>query len=121
MTGRLDGKVATITGAGCVGPGWGNGRAACVRFAEEGAKIFAVDLRADTMDETLTRTRDAGGEVEPHLCDVTDPERVEARVAACLARFGKVDILVNNVGGSFKGGAVQLSEEDWDRQMDFNL
>ncbi|MBE9636974.1 SDR family NAD(P)-dependent oxidoreductase [Salipiger mangrovisoli] len=121
MTRRLEGKVAIITGAGCVGPGWGNGRAACVRFAEEGAKIFAVDLRVDTMEETLTRTRDAGGEVEPYLCDVTDRASVEAMVAACLARFGRVDILVNNVGGSFKGGAAQLSEEDWDRQMDFNL
>lgn len=121
MTRRLEGKVAIITGAGCVGPGWGNGRAACVRFAEEGAKIFAVDLRADTMEETLTRTREAGGEVEPHLCDVTDRASVEAMVAACIARFDRVDILVNNVGGSFKGGAAQLSEEDWDRQMDFNL
>ncbi|WP_353475415.1 SDR family NAD(P)-dependent oxidoreductase [Salipiger sp. H15] len=121
MTGRLQGKVAIITGAGCVGPGWGNGRAACVRFAEEGAKIFAVDLRAETMDETLSRTRDAGGEVEPHLCDVTDLTSVEAMTQACIARFGRVDILVNNVGGSAKGGAAQLSEEDWDRQMDFNL
>ncbi|WP_226626256.1 SDR family NAD(P)-dependent oxidoreductase [Alloyangia pacifica] len=121
MTRRLEGKVAIITGAGCVGPGWGNGRAACVRFAEEGAKIFAVDLRADTMEETLSRTRDAGGEVEAYLCDVTDRASVEAMVAACIARFGRVDILVNNVGGSFKGGAAQLSEEDWDRQMDFNL
>ncbi|MBY6092542.1 SDR family NAD(P)-dependent oxidoreductase [Maritimibacter alkaliphilus] len=103
MTGRLDGKVPLITGASCIGPGWGNGRAVCVRFAEEGAKSFAVDLRADTMDETLTRTRDAGGEVEPHLCDVTDPERVEAMVAACLARFSEVYILINNRGGSFKG------------------
>ncbi|SDI23471.1 SDR family NAD(P)-dependent oxidoreductase [Alloyangia pacifica] len=121
MTRRLESKVAIVTGAGCVGPGWGNGRAACVRFAEEGAKIFAVDLRADTMEETLTRTREAGGEVEPYLCDVTDRASVEAMVAACIARFGRVDILVNNVGGSFKGGAAQLSEEDWDRQMDFNL
>ncbi|MCA0996156.1 SDR family NAD(P)-dependent oxidoreductase [Alloyangia pacifica] len=121
MTRRLEGKVAIITGAGCVGPGWGNGRAACVRFAEEGAKIFAVDLRADTMEETLSRTRDAGGEVEPYLCDVTDRASVEAMVAACIPRFGRVDILVNNVGGSFKGGAAQLSEDDWDRQMDFNL
>ncbi|ANT61621.1 3-oxoacyl-ACP reductase [Salipiger sp. CCB-MM3] len=121
MTRRLEGRVAIITGAGCVGPGWGNGRAACVRFAEEGAKIFAVDLRADTMEETLSRTRAAGGEVEPYLCDVTDRASVEAMVAACIARFGRVDILVNNVGGSFKGGAAQLSEEDWDRQMDFNL
>ncbi|QEW19505.1 2-(R)-hydroxypropyl-CoM dehydrogenase [Marinibacterium anthonyi] len=125
MTGRLQDKVAIITGAGCVGPGWGNGRAACVRFAEEGAKIFAVDLKPETMEETLARTRDAiastGGAVEPHLCDVTDRASVEAMVAACIDRFGKVDILVNNVGGSAKGGAVELSEEDWDRQMEFNL
>ena len=121
MAGRLDGKVAIITGAGCVGPGWGNGRAACVRFAEEGAKIFAVDLRADPMAETLSRTREAGGEVEPHLCDVTDRAAVEAMVAACVARFGRLDILVNNVGGSAKGGPAEMDEETWDRQIDFNL
>ena len=121
MAGRLDGKVAIVTGAGCVGPGWGNGRATCVRFAEEGAKIFAVDLRADMMEETLTRVRDASGEIEPHLCDVTDRAAVDAMVAACIARFGKVDILVNNVGGSAKGGVTKLSDGDWDRQLDFNL
>ncbi|WP_136635294.1 SDR family NAD(P)-dependent oxidoreductase [Pseudooceanicola onchidii] len=121
MVGRLDGKVAIITGAGCVGPGWGNGRAACVRFAEEGAKIFAVDLRADTLAETITRTKAAGGEIETHLCDVTDRAAVEAMVAACIARFGRVDILVNNVGGSAKGGPAQMDEDTWDRQIDFNL
>lgn len=121
MAGRLDGKIAIITGAGCVGPGWGNGRATCVRFAQEGAKIFAVDLRADTMEETLERTRAEGGEIEPYLCDVTDRAAVEQMVAACIARFGGVDILVNNVGGSAKGGAIALDEQAWDRQMDFNL
>jgi NAD(P)-dependent dehydrogenase (short-subunit alcohol dehydrogenase family) len=121
MAGRLDGKVALITGAGCVGPGWGNGRATCVRFAEEGAKIFAVDLKSDSMVETLERVKAAGGEVEPYLCDVTDRKAVEAMVAACVDRFGTVDILVNNVGGSAKGGPVELAEEVWDRQMDFNL
>lgn len=121
MTGRLDGKIAIITGAGCVGSGWGNGRATCVRFAQEGARIFAVDLRAETMQETLRLVREAGGEIEPYLCDVTDAAAVEAMVAACIARFGRVDVLVNNVGGSARGGAVDLSEADWDRQLDFNL
>lgn len=121
MTGRLQGKVAIVTGAGCVGPGWGNGRATCARFAEEGARIFAVDLKADTMVETLQRVRDAGGEVEPCLCDVTDVAAVEAMVAACIARFGRVDMLVNNVGGSAKGGATDLDEAGWDRQMRINL
>lgn len=121
MARRLEGKVAIVTGAGCVGPGWGNGRATAVRFAEEGAKIFAVDLRADTLEETLQRTRDVGGEIESHLCDVTDSSAVETMVEACVARFGRVDILVNNVGGSAKGGPVEMTEEVWDRQVDFNL
>ncbi|OJH43306.1 SDR family NAD(P)-dependent oxidoreductase [Paracoccus sp. SM22M-07] len=121
MTGRLEGKVAIVTGAGCVGPGWGNGRATCVRFAEEGAKIFAVDLKSDTMEETIARTREAGGEIEPYLCDVTDFDAVTAMVEACIARFGRVDILVNNVGGSAKGGATELDDATWHKQLDFNL
>lgn len=121
MARRLEGKVAIITGAGCVGPGWGNGRAACVRFAEEGARIFAVDLKAETMEETLNRVRAVGGEVEPYLCDVTDAAAVEAMAAACMERFGAIDSLVNNVGGSAKGGPTVLDEESWDRQMNFNL
>lgn len=121
MTGRLDGKVAIITGAGCVGPGWGNGRAECVRFAEEGAKIFAVDLTAEPMQETLEKIADVGGEVETHLCDVTDKAQVDAMVQACIDRFGRVDILINNVGGSARGGPVEMDEDTWDGQMEYNL
>ena len=121
MPGRLEGKIAIVTGAGCVGPGWGNGRATCVRFAQEGAKIFAVDLKTETMEETVARVTEAGGEIETHLCDVTDRTAVEAMVTACVDRFGGVDILVNNVGGSAKGGATDMDEATWDRQMDFNL
>ena len=121
MSGRLEGKVVIVTGAGCVGPGWGNGRAVAVRFAQEGAKIFAVDKSADAMRETLERLDAAGAEFDSHLCDVNDSAAVKALVDACVARFGRVDVLVNNVGGSAKGGPVQLSEEDWDRQLNFNL
>ena len=124
MTGRLQDKVAIVTGAGCVGPGWGNGRAAAVAFAREGARVFAVDLKAEAMTETVacaTQAAAHGGEIRTHTADVTDSAQVQAIVAACLAAFGRVDILVNNVGGSAKGGAVALSEEAWDRQLDFNL
>src|SRR5215472_1139933 len=121
MSGRLQGKVAIVSGAGCVGPGWGNGRAMAVIFAQEGAKVFAADKNMDAMTETLARVRDAGGEIEPHQCDATDSAQVEKLVAACRARFGRVDILVNNVGGSSAGGAAELSEAAWDAQMDYNL
>ncbi len=124
MSGRLAGKVALITGAGCVGPGWGNGRSAAVLFAREGAQVLAVDLEPEPMAETVTRaTAEAahGGCIRTHLADVTDAAQVAAMVEACVAAYGRVDILVNNVGGSAKGGAVALSEDAWDRQIDFNL
>ncbi|MET4247256.1 SDR family oxidoreductase [Bradyrhizobium sp. LA6.7] len=121
MTGRLHGKVAIITGAGCVGPGWGNGRAAAVLFAQQGAKIFAVDMKADAMEETVARAREGGGEIETYTCDATNSEQVAAMVAACVKRFGKLDTLVNNVGGSAPGGAVALSEEAWNRQINVNM
>jgi NAD(P)-dependent dehydrogenase (short-subunit alcohol dehydrogenase family) len=124
MAGRLEGKIAIITGAGCVGPGWGNGRAAAVAFAREGARVFAVDRNADSMAETVERATETaanGGAIRTYTCDVTDSAQVLAMVQACVEAFGGVNILVNNVGGSAAGGAVKLSEEAWDRQMDLNL
>ena len=121
MTRRLEGRIAIVTGAGCVGPGWGNGRATAVRFAEEGAKIFAVDLNPDALEETIERTRNVGGEIVGHICDITDGDAVAAMVRACVDHFGRVDILVNNVGGSAKGGPADMTEDVWDKQVDFNL
>src|SRR5580704_7233048 len=121
MPSRLDGKVAIVAGAGCVGPGWGNGRATAVIFAREGAKIFAVDRDAESMRETVERVRETGGAVTTHLCDATDSGAVAAMVNACVAAHGRVDILVNNVGGSAPGGPVELAEDAWDRQLDYNL
>ena len=118
MSGRLANKVALVTGAGCVGPGWGNGRATCVRFAEEGAKIFAVDRDLDSVVETVERVKAAGGEIAVQQCDVTDDASIAATVAAC---FGRIDILVNNVGGSAHGGPVEMAEEVWDAQVASNL
>ncbi len=121
MNGRLQDRIAIVTGAGSVGPGWGNGRATCVRFAEEGARIFAVDRDLDKTAETVERVQAAGGEIVIHQCDVTKSDSVKAMVDACLRRFGRIDILVNNVGGSAHGGPVEMSEEVWDAQVDFNL
>ena len=121
MAGRLDGKVAIVVGAGCVGPGWGNGRAMAVIFAREGARVFAVDRDADAMRDTIDRVREAGGEITSHLCDATDSSALAAMVDACVAAYGRIDILVKNVGGSAAGGPVELPEDAWRRQLDYNL
>ena len=120
MPGRLAGKVALICGAGCVGPGWGNGRAAAVLFAREGAKVFAVDKDADSMMETVARVGN-DGEIVTHICDVLDDSQVKAMTEACCKAFGHIDILVNNVGGSAAGGVTEMAEEIFDRQIDYNL
>jgi NAD(P)-dependent dehydrogenase (short-subunit alcohol dehydrogenase family) len=121
VTGRLQNRIAIVTGAGCVGPGWGNGRAIAVRFAEEGARIFAVDRDLDSVRETIDRVKAMGGEIVTHQCDVTGAASVEAMVKTCLDRFGRIDILINNVGGSAHGGPVEMSEDAWDAQVDHNL
>jgi NAD(P)-dependent dehydrogenase (short-subunit alcohol dehydrogenase family) len=117
MGSRLKGKVAIVSGAGSVGPGWGNGRATTVRFVEEGAQVFAVDRDASALKETI----DKAPGIATHICDVTDSNALRAMVEACIARFGRVDVLVNNVGGSAAGGPVEMSEEVWDAQVDSNL
>jgi NAD(P)-dependent dehydrogenase (short-subunit alcohol dehydrogenase family) len=119
--GRLGGKVAIVTGAGCVGPGWGNGRAVCVRLAEEGATIVGVDRDLDAMQDTVERVRAVGGEITAVACDVTDAGEVARMVEGCVTSHGRVDILVNNVGGSAPGGPVALDEDRWDAQIALNL
>jgi NAD(P)-dependent dehydrogenase (short-subunit alcohol dehydrogenase family) len=121
MAGRLEGKVAIVTGAGSVGPGWGNGRAIAYRFAQEGARVLAVDLSADALKETVERIEQEGGAVSTCLANVTISDDIARMVQSCVDAYGRVDILVNNVGGSRKGGPVQLSEADWDTQLDYNL
>jgi hypothetical protein len=121
MSKRLDGKVAVIIGAGCVGPGWGNGRATAFRFVEEGASVLAVDNSEEALLETIERVAPLDGIMETFIGDATKSQSVSSMIAACMSRFGRLDILVNNVGGSKKGGPVDLSEEDWDSQIDQNL
>lgn len=119
--GRLAGKVALVTGAGSVGPGWGNGRAIAVRFAEEGACVFGVDREADRLTETARLVAEAGNTFVGGSCDVTSSASIADMVARCMAEFGHIDVLVNNVGGSARGGPVEMSEEVWDAQIDHNL
>src|SRR6185295_10812619 len=106
---------------GSVGPGWGNGRAIAYRFAQEGARIFAADRDMRNLDDTLACVREIGGTIEPFACNVVDSAEVAAMMKACEARFGRIDVLVNNVGGSAPGGPVEMSEDVFDAQVDHNL
>ncbi len=118
---RLEGKVAIVTGAGCVGAGWGNGKATAVLLAREGASVFLLDIVETSVAETAEIIRAGGGTCEPDVCDMLVPMQVERAVRNCLRRFGRIDILVNNVGGSEPGSPIDMPEEVWDQQIDFNL
>ncbi|WP_242885981.1 SDR family NAD(P)-dependent oxidoreductase [Actinomadura litoris] len=121
VEGRLAGKVALVTGAGSAGPGWGNGRATAVVFAREGARVFAVDRDAASLARTMELIGEAGGEGRPYECDVTDAAAVATMTEACQAVYGRIDVLVCNVGGSRPGGAADLDERTWDGQLGLNL
>jgi NAD(P)-dependent dehydrogenase (short-subunit alcohol dehydrogenase family) len=121
MSQRFTGKVAIVTGAGCIGPGWGNGRAIAVGLAREGATVIGVDRNPDSMTETAERIAAEGGRFEPVTLDVTDGAAIAHLVEDVAERHGHIDILVNNVGGSAAGGPVEMSEEVWDLQIDTNL
>ncbi len=116
MTGRLDSKVAVITGAGS-----GIGRATAELFAQEGAAVAILDIRADPADEVAAAITAAGGRALGLAADVTDDGQVRAAIASVIAAFGPVNILYNNAGiGST--GAVDVAEEaDWDRCFDINV
>lgn len=118
---RFEDKVAIVTGAGCVASGWGNGRAIAVRLAEEGARVFAVDRDPERLKETLYLAGPTAKYITTYECDVTSAREVQNMVQSCISKLGTLDILINNVGGSAPGGAVEMSEEVWDAQIAFNL
>ena len=117
----LKGKIAFVAGAGSVGPGWGNGKATAVLLARQGAQVFATDVKEAAANETRALIEKEGGVCAVQQCNMTDAGEVRAAVDACVKRFGRIDILVNNCGGSAAGDPVSMSEEVWDAQLDLNL
>ncbi len=117
----MKGKVAIVTGAGSVGPGWGNGKATATLLARQGAELFLVDINEDAVRETQAIIEKEGGTAHVHRSDMMIAADVQEMVQACVTRFRRIDILVNNVGGSAPGDPVAMTEEVWDRQIDFNL
>ena len=118
---RLDGKVALVTGCGTVGEGWGNGKAIAVLLARQGASVYGCDLNEEAAQATRKLIEAEGGMAQVQVCDVTRSADVKALVEACVARFGRIDILINNVGRSEPGDPVTMDEAVWDEQMDVNL
>jgi len=117
----LSGKVAFVAGAGSVGDGWGNGRATAVLLARQGARVFGVDFDTAALDGTAKIMREEGLTWAGCQADMTCSDSVAKAVEQCVSQFGRIDILVNNVGGSTPGDPVSLSVEGWDGQMDRNL
>ena len=119
--GRLEGKVAIVTGAGSSGPGVGNGKAASVLFAREGAKVLLVDIDSDHAQETLDLITAEGGEASVFQADVTNADHCRSMVESAVERYGRLDILDNNVGVLLREKFTDIDPDDWDRVMAINL
>jgi NAD(P)-dependent dehydrogenase (short-subunit alcohol dehydrogenase family) len=117
----LQGKVALVTGSGSIGTGWGNGKAIAVLFARQGAKVMGADIDAQAAEETGSHIEREGNCLIAVSCDVTDGTAVKGLIRYCVDRFGRIDILVNNVGRSEPGGPVEFDENTWDAQLAVNL
>lgn len=114
---RLEGKVAVVTGAGS-----GNGRGIAVRFAQDGAKVVIADIDQAGMEESAALVKGAGGEALTERCDVTSKAAIDAMIAAAVAHFGRIDIVVANAGVGDRGATVlNMTEEQFDRTIAVNL
>ena len=118
---KLLGRAALVFGAGASGPGWSNGKAAAVALARAGARVACVDIVERAAQATVNAILGEGGEAIALVADVTDNASVAAAVATARQTFGAIDILHNNVGHAAMGGPVELSQSDWQRELDVNL
>ena len=118
---RLEGKIAIVTGCGSSAPGWGNGKATAVLFAREGATVIGTDTNLESAEVTRKLIEDEGGSARMYQCNALDIAQVGGFVDRVVSEFGRIDVLVNNVGASAPGGPVEISEELWDAQFDINV
>lgn len=120
----LTGKVALITGIGSARPdGWGNGTTIATLFAQQGATIFGCDISPElgATGVAQIKSKRPNASVDCLVADVTNAASAQHLVDVCVAKHGRIDILVNNVGKSEPGGPAEMSERTWDAQMDVNL
>jgi NAD(P)-dependent dehydrogenase (short-subunit alcohol dehydrogenase family) len=123
--GRLEGRVAVVVGGGQT-PGLtiGNGKAAAILYAREGARVFVVDVSPAAAQETADEIGARGGEALAWEADVTDETAVASMIEGCLARWGRLDVLHNNVGAGLAAGdrsVLEITPEAFDRVTALNL
>jgi NAD(P)-dependent dehydrogenase (short-subunit alcohol dehydrogenase family) len=121
MGDRLRGKVAIVTGAGSRGPGLGNGKAAAILFAREGARVLCVDQAFPRAEETVALIRAEGGEAVALAVDVTRADDCRAMVEAAVSRWDGLDVLHNNVGIESRKDLLETTEVEWDRVIEVDL
>ncbi|MGM9923270.1 MAG: glucose 1-dehydrogenase [Bacillus sp. (in: firmicutes)] len=114
--GRLEGKVAIITGAGA-----GLGKAITVLYAKEGAKVVIADMNMEAAEETVKEITEAGGQAVAVKTNVTIEEDIQAMIKTAVDQFGTVDILVNNAGiGDNMYAAANVPDDVWERVLSIN-
>jgi NAD(P)-dependent dehydrogenase (short-subunit alcohol dehydrogenase family) len=118
---RLDGKVAVVTGGGSRAAGIGTGRAAAILFARHGARVLVVDRDEDAANATVDMIAAEGGEAVAIAADLTVDDDCTAMAAAAVGRWGRIDVLDNNVGIEGPGTILDATSEDWDRVMAVNV
>ena len=120
--GRLAGKVVLVIGGGSIGPGWGNGKAAAVVYAREGARVAVVDWREPPRRKPSTSSAPPAASAIALSGDMTNEADVARVVASALEAFGRIDVLHNNVGGSGTGKSLaNITVEDWNQTLARNL
>jgi 3-oxoacyl-[acyl-carrier protein] reductase len=113
---RLKSKVSIITGAAR-----GIGYATALKFAREGAKVIACDVDRPSIDAAVAEIRRSGGEADGFVVDVTEPQSIRAMVEVVMARYGRIDVLVNNAGVVQDAQITKMNEDQFDRVIDVNL
>jgi NAD(P)-dependent dehydrogenase (short-subunit alcohol dehydrogenase family) len=118
---KLEDKAAIVAGAGTRGEGLGNGKAVAIQLARDGARVLCMDIDEAAARLTAETIRDEGGQAEVCAADVTKANDCQRAVDMCLAAFGRLDVLHNNVGMGGGGEIVDTTEEQWDRAFDINV